>query len=372
MVRMGIHASPAHRATTTAHAVAIRERATAGPAAALVLGCTLALVTACTGDTPAADPESTPTDSGTTDAPAMGTPPTRTPADQPTSPPDAADGSPRAEATVQATPPPEFNADDAFDTVEVLAGEIGPREAQSQAFHEAADLVEQWFTDAGFDVTRVPVPVPAGDSWGVQVPAGESANVIADPPGFDSTEPHVVVGAHLDTVARAPGAEDNASGVAVTLELARLAAAEPPDIPVRFVAFGAEEPRGEGDDLHHFGSQQYVADMSADERSGLTAMVSLDRVGVRADHVPVCTGGTGTTRVRDELVEAADEAGVPTETCENRASDHWSFEKADLPTARLGSIPYAGYHSPDDVPSVVDTTQLDRVGRVMWAWLSTL
>ena len=40
------------------------------------------------------------------------------------------------------------------------------------------------------------------------------------------------------------GAEDNASGVAVMLELARLAAHEPTRLPVAFVAFGAEEPRG--------------------------------------------------------------------------------------------------------------------------------
>jgi hypothetical protein len=204
----------------------------------------------------------------------------------------------------------------------------------------------------------------------VDVPEGESANVIADPAGFDPAEAHVVVGAHLATVPQAPGAEDNASGVAVMLELARMAAAEPPATPVRFIAFGAEEPRGPGDDLHHFGSQQYVADMPAAEREAMVAMVSLDRVGVAADQVPVCTGGTGTTSVLDALIDAADDAGVPAEPCENRASDHWSFEKADLPAARLGSVPYAGYHSPDDVPSVIDIDQLDRVGRIMWSWMA--
>ncbi|NIS33802.1 MAG: M28 family peptidase, partial [Actinobacteria bacterium] len=47
-------------------------------------------------------------------------------------------------------------------------------------------------------------------------------------------------------------------GVAAVLELARLIRAEPPALPVRLVAFGAEEPRGAGDDMHHFGSQQFV------------------------------------------------------------------------------------------------------------------
>jgi len=205
------------------------------------------------------------------------------------------------------------------------------------------------------------------------VEAGRSENVIADPPGFDPAGPHVVIGAHLDTVAVAPGAEDNASGVAVVLELARMAAAEPPPVPVRFIAFGAEEPRGRGDDLHHFGSQDYVAALSAAERRAVRAMVSLDRVGVSADAVPVSTGGTGATAVLDALLAAADDAGVPArQDDQNRASDHWSFEKADIPAARLGSVPYAAYHSADDLPPVVDPRQLDRVGTIVWTWLQAL
>lgn len=264
-----------------------------------------------------------------------------------------------------------FDPAAAFATVDRLATGIGPREATSQAFQLAADEVQRRFVGLGYRVTLASVPVPAGTSWGVDVPAGTSTNVIADPPGFDSTMPHIVIGAHLDTVPQAPGAEDNASGVAVVLELARLARLEPPAVPVRFIAFGAEEPRGDGDSLHHFGSQQYVGALTPTQSAATVAMVSLDRVGVPADRVPVCTGGRGTVDLRDSLVAAASTVDVPVETCENRASDHWSFEKADIPAARLGSIPYAGYHSPDDVASVVDPAQLDRVGRIVWAWLSS-
>lgn len=270
------------------------------------------------------------------------------------------------------TPRPRFDRAAAMDTIEHLAGEIGPREASSEAFHEAADDVERWFTNLGYDVRQVPVPVPAGNSWGIDVPEGESANVIADPPGFDPTEPHVIIGAHLDTVPQAPGAEDNASGIAVMRELARMAAAAPPRVPVRFIAFGAEEPRGDGDGFHHLGSQQYVADMPRNQRRSLVGMVSLDRVGVAADAVPLCTGGLGTTSLRDDVVDAAESLDIAADKCENRASDHWSFEKAELPAARLGSVPYEAYHSPDDVPSVVDPNQLRRAGRVMWTWLRTL
>jgi len=256
-------------------------------------------------------------------------------------------------------------------TVRRLSEDIGPREATSAAFARAADLVATTFDDAGYDVRRDRFRVPRGVSWGVPVPAGRSLNVVATPTGFQPDQPHVLVGAHLDTVPQAPGAEDNASGVGVLLELARMAADEPPRLPAVFVAFGAEEPRGPGDDLHHFGSQHYVREMSSAQSRALQAMVSLDRVGT-GRRVPVCTGGLSPRGVQGDLLADAERLDIPTRRCnDNRASDHWSFEKAGEAVARIGSTPYAAYHSPRDRIGVVRPAQLDRVGRLMWEWLRT-
>lgn len=277
---------------------------------------------------------------------------------------------PSPAATAPTTVPvlPHFNVDRVVDDIGHLAKEIGPRHATSAAYREAADWVEERFRDLGYEVTRMDVAAPAGNTWGVDVEAGNSPNVIARSTEFNIAEPHVVIGAHLDTVPVAPGAEDNASGVAVMLELARVIADD--DRPVQFIAFGAEEPRGAGDDLHHFGSQTYVRSLDDAERSAITAMISLDRVGVEGPAVPICTGGRGTMRVRDELRDVARRLDVPHNVCaDNRTSDHWSFERNDLPSARLGSIPYDGYHSARDVPEVVSSKQLDRVGAIMIGWL---
>ena len=317
-------------------------------AAALLLGgC------AAAGD-PSADPGSPPSPTASPSRPTASPSPT-SPSPSPTTP------SPQ--------PPATFDPAAAYETVERLAGGIGPREAASAAFLEAADLVEDRLVSWGYSVERRPVDLPAGDSWGVPVPAGQSLSLVATPPGFDAVAPHRVVGAHLDTVAVAPGAEDNASGIGVMLELARMAVEEPPSVPVVIIAFGAEEPRGRGDDMHHFGSQAYVRDLSDEQRAAIVGMLALDRVGVPTDVLPVCHGGRSPDAVRDHLLAAADRLGIPAQACENRASDHWSFEKAGVAVSRLGSVPYAGYHSPQDVPSVVDPAQLDRAGRTAWEWL---
>lgn len=258
-----------------------------------------------------------------------------------------------------------FDADRARRHVRVLAGRIGPRLATGPAFRTAASYVEQRLRAAGYDVRRQPFRVPAGDSWGVPVGAGTSFNVVATSPGFDPTAPHLLVGAHLDTVAAAPGAEDNASGVAVLLEIARTVG--PTRLPTVLVAFGAEEPRGPGD-LHHFGSRHHVAGLTARERRALRAMVSLDRVGVGAA-VPLSAATAGATAVRDDLARLAGRLGIPTVVEVDAASDHESYADAGVAAARAGSTPYAGYHSAGDLPAVVQQAQLGRVGRLVTAWL---
>ncbi|WP_425309221.1 M20/M25/M40 family metallo-hydrolase [Ammonicoccus fulvus] len=310
---------------------------------------TVALLGACASTPDSPPPEPVPSVTSATVTPAL---PTTSPTPTPT--PSAA----------------PFDPSEAHRTVAELAV-LGPREATGEAYARASELVSTRFRTLGYQVTTQEFDVPAGTSWGVRVPAGRTHNVVADPVDFDPEQPHIVIGAHLDTVPQAPGAEDNASGVAVMLELARMVADEPAGLPVRFIAFGAEEPRGSGDARHHYGSQHYVAELSGAQKAATRAMVSLDRVGVRAEAVPLAHGGRGDPAVRRALAEASP-AEIPVTQVENTTSDHWSFEKAGIASARIGSVPYAGYHTPRDTPGVVAEDQLGRVGAVMWAWLRTL
>jgi hypothetical protein len=279
-------------------------------------------------------------------------------------------GTGSAAPSVSPTPPAspaEFDSAAAMSTVRELAG-IGPREATSAAYRRAARLVADRLDGLGYEVSRQRFRVPSGESWGVPVRAGPTSNVVARLPGAASATPYVVVGAHLDTVPQAPGAEDNASGVSVLLQLADLAARHGTRRPVTFVVFAAEEPRGPSDDEHHFGSQVYVRRTVQGGGAPLAAMVSLDRVGTRG-RVPVCTGGLSPLSVRRQLLAAAAAVGVPAQPCENRTSDHWPFEKAGETVARIGGNDYPAYHSARDRPRVVSVRQLDRAGRLLWEWL---
>jgi hypothetical protein len=282
---------------------------------------------------------------------------TATPSATPTAP------APSPTTTASPEPPRRFEADRAMRTVRHLAGTIGPRLATGPAFRRAAAYVEERFRRQGYAVRRQSFPVPAGDSWGVPVEAGRSSNVIATPGDFDPAAPYVLVGAHLDTVAVAPGAEDNASGISVLLELGRVLAGSG---QVVLVAFGGEEPRGPGE-LHHFGSKAYVARLG-EAGTNLRAMVSLDRVGV-GSVVPLSSVDGTPAALRNRLADVAGSVGISTVSEIDAASDHESFADAGFLAARIGSTPYAGYHSAADVPAVVNPAQLRRVGRILIAWI---
>lgn len=91
------------------------------------------------------------------------------------------------------------------------------------------------------------------------------------------TQPLILIGAHYDAVPGSPGADDNASGVAALLELARLLAAEPARYPVRLVAFDLEESG-------LIGSREYAAYLRQ-QGQPLRLMVSLEMLGYR-DRTP--------------------------------------------------------------------------------------
>ncbi len=240
----------------------------------------------------------------------------------------------------------------ALAAVHHLADRVGARPGTSPAYFRAAEWVEHRFAELGWEVRRQAFHTPGGVSWGVPVPAGRSVNLVATRGDVRPGRPWIAVGAHLDTVPQAPGAEDNASGIGVLLTVAEAVGSARTRLPVVLVAFGSEEPRGSGDENHHYGSRAFVADLTPKQQRALRGMVAMDRVGV-GEVVPVSSAGEP-DRMRAELLRAARRAGVAAEPMvEDRASDHWSFVRAGLPGVRLGSTPYAGYHSAGDVSSVV-------------------
>lgn len=130
--------------------------------------------------------------------------------------------------------------------VRALEGERHPR-SSPRALAAAADYIEQAFRATGLDVERRPFTF-GGETY---------FNVVAVRPGSEPERPRVLVGAHFDSVRGTPGADDNASGVAGVLEVARLLSDQPLLGTVEFVAFNLEELQTY---TYRVGSRRYAAD----------------------------------------------------------------------------------------------------------------
>jgi hypothetical protein len=207
-------------------------------------------------------------------------------------------------------------------------------------------------------------------------PPGEAVlrNVAGVIPGTDDTlrGAPVVVGAHHDGLGRGwpdaregnaglihPGADDNASGVAVLLELARvLAAAPPPRRSIRLVLFDGEE-------AGKLGSRHYLDQL---RRRGMepAAMLNLDTVGGMAGNRLLVLGG-GTAREWPHIFRGAGYVtGVDVQLVADPldASDDGTFAREGVPAVQLFTGPAPTYHRPADTPGSLNAEGLVRVAAV--------
>lgn len=128
---------------------------------------------------------------------------------------------------------PESQSQRLYKHVDCLAGLIGSRHLQKPASITATiGYIKQQWTAMEYDITEQAYPTDTGTA----------TNLIIELPGTSRRDEIVLVGAHYDTVPGTPGADDNASAVAVMLEVSRILAGTQGKRTVRFVAFACEEP----------------------------------------------------------------------------------------------------------------------------------
>jgi aminopeptidase YwaD len=187
-----------------------------------------------------------------------------------------------------------------------------------------------------------------------------AANVVATARGTTRPDEVVVVGAHFDSVPGSPGANDNASGVAVVLEAARVLAGAPLARSVQFVLFSAEEVG-----LH--GSAAFVSA----RRAGVVAMVNLDMVGW-GDRLMVGDGSGRDDGPVGTALETARRLGIEVTRFRATASDHTSFERVGVPVVFLHRGVDPSYHRPTDVPANVEPRHLEETARLVVALVQEL
>ena len=191
----------------------------------------------------------------------------------------------------------------------------------------------------------------------------ESRNVIADKPGTADDGRVVVLGGHYDTVPDVPGANDNGSGIATMLTIAREIADREYPFTVRFIAFGAEE-------LGLYGSYYYVDRLSDEEIDSTVAMLNFDALGSGPQ-----TATMGTLSLQRFVESYAEEQGIDTKmtfTFDWGSSDHAAFHEAGIDHIFFLGEDFSRIHTPDDRLEFVEAELLGNAAFLGMALLDML
>ena len=257
---------------------------------------------------------------------------------------------------------------------------LGGRLAGTREERCAADYIAQRFAALGLK------PAGSSDTYfqdfpvasvtNPHAPGGTGRNVIALLEGSDPElkKQIVIVGAHYDhlgmgqfgstAVDKRPaihnGADDNASGVAVMLDVAqRLARGEKPARSVLFMAFSGEESGLIG--------SAFFANNPTINLANARAMLNLDMVG-RLGQGPLIVYGIGTAREWEQLVNEAtakENVGVTLQADGYGASDHTSFYLKDVPVLHFFTNVHSDYHNPGDDWDKLDAAGMSKVASIV-------
>jgi Peptidase family M28 len=218
-------------------------------------------------------------------------------------------------AFLGASPSAAFEGKKAKRWVAKIA-EIGPRPAGGRNERRAGSVVRDRFNALGYDVTTQRFPLPEG---------GRSLNVI----GRTSGPLRVIVVAHMDGMPWTQAANDNGSGVGVTLMLAKYLKDQP---GVLLAALGAEERRHTGAGWH-LGSRKLTRSLTSEEKEGVRLALSIDMVGVGTT-LNIRGLEARPNRSARKLLRAADALGIRASYLRDTGqSDHDDLTRGGVPAA---------------------------------------
>ena len=254
-----------------------------------------------------------------------------------------------------------------------LAVEIGPRPVTNeQSIKKTEKYITNCFENIGLEVKQQRYKY---DNYDI-------ANVIAGSQKNILSSKYYVIGAHYDSVPETYGADDNASGIAVLLELARYTIQEKISLPIRFVAFTAEEPPTFS--TRHQGSKVFVKSIK-EKKDEIIGAIILEMVGYTSNEqaYPMIlkwmgypskgifigiVGNRKSKKFGQSIFQSFKKnSHLPVETLfvpfngwilpDTRLSDHSPFWDAGLPAVMITDTAFfrnPNYHTPQDTSDTLD------------------
>ncbi len=267
------------------------------------------------------------------------------------------------EKGLSATPsPPGFTTSQAMGHIFTLSEQAGERRAGSVKESAAADYIVSRLGEYGYMVEEQPFTMP--DGFG-------SRNIIGTRRG--SSDPYtIVIAAHYDSAPGSRGAVDDASGVGVVLELARVFSQATVEPTLQFVFFGGNRPGSSDTDSRLVGARTFVDLLGTMQRKDVIGMIELDCVG-QGETLALRTQGTGLQRLRDKLDTYASEKNVSvTSLKSSEDSDNIPFENSGVPAVWVEWCDQGGSVSTDNRYASVMAGKVETAGTLVEGFVNSL
>ncbi|NUM35145.1 MAG: M20/M25/M40 family metallo-hydrolase [Candidatus Brocadiae bacterium] len=215
-------------------------------------------------------------------------------------------------------------------------------------------------------------------TWEQEIPVygkQKLANILGIAPGQNKTLSRscIIVGAHYDHLGMGevgskpvyagkahPGADDNASGIAVMLDCAEYFAKNPQKRSILFVAFTAEESG-------YIGSRAFLHTLSPAEKSQIFAMINLDTIG-RLQDQPLLVLACNSAKEWPHIFRGCSfQTGIPVLPIENNqgSSDQIPFLEEGIPAVQFFSGPHEDYHTPQDTIEKIAPKGLEKSAKIL-------
>ncbi|WP_446897110.1 M28 family peptidase [Clostridium sp. LBM24168] len=183
-----------------------------------------------------------------------------------------------------------------------------------------------------------------------------SQNLIAVKESNSNNKGVIIICAHYDSAKDSAGANDNASGVSVVMETARLLKNVSSDYELKFIFFGGEEIGG------GIGSRYYINRLSSNEKENIKAVINIDSIAKKGASKPYIFTMNGKKNFAVTLLKRKPE-DMNVKKTDREFSDYTIFDDNGIPSLCIGQIydKNLKINGPHDTISTIDQSKLKLV-----------
>lgn len=169
----------------------------------------------------------------------------------------------------------------------------------------------------------------------------------------------IIITAHYDCIKNSRGANDNAAGVAVLMDVARrLKNWENNDLEIRFILFGGEENM-------IFGSRYYVSKLTKEETKNIKAVINLDTFAQKGNNDTVFYTIRGKDNAASLLLKSISSYN-DIKTTSGPLSDYFTFYAMNIPAVNIGQeLEGLKFNSPDDTIDLINEKKLEEISNLL-------